>query len=218
MATTHYSVLGLDESADSALIRVAYRAAMKRVHPDQGGDPMQAKRINEAYEILSDAGKRSEYDRELAITRHQQETARAAQQAQERAQPSATTTAPNPGAGQAQQSQPAPTMTAPHPEPDPVDSPRVHQNAGYQSLRRSQNVAITLKVILWGVFGVGGVLTALITVIVLNAFFPELVRSWRWLIQLALIVFVAGLIALPIRSYRRHLRRKAMADYGLYIQ
>ena len=34
-----------------------------QVHPDKGGDAEEFKRLNEAYEVLADAGKRAQYDR-----------------------------------------------------------------------------------------------------------------------------------------------------------
>lgn len=61
-----YKVLGALKSDDQAAIKRKYRALVKDLHPDtQHGDAAkeeQFKAVSEAYEILSDAKKRAEYD------------------------------------------------------------------------------------------------------------------------------------------------------------
>ncbi len=61
----YYKLLHLDPEAPLFLIRTAYKTIMQKMkaHPDLGGDENHAKLINEAYEILSDADKREEYDK-----------------------------------------------------------------------------------------------------------------------------------------------------------
>ena len=50
-----YETLGLDRTADGATIRRTYRERAKRLHPDgDDGDEEAFKRLNEAYEILTD--------------------------------------------------------------------------------------------------------------------------------------------------------------------
>ncbi len=54
-----YVVLGLPRGASDDEIRSAYRNAMKAAHPDRGGDPEAAARVNEAYALLSDPKRRA---------------------------------------------------------------------------------------------------------------------------------------------------------------
>jgi molecular chaperone DnaJ len=62
----YYEILGVPRNADPDAIRGAYRKMAKRLHPDINKDPSaeeQFKEINEAYGVLSDAERRSVYDR-----------------------------------------------------------------------------------------------------------------------------------------------------------
>lgn len=66
----YYSVLGLSKNASDDDIKKAYRKLASRYHPDkyQDGDPLKSdaeakfKEAKEAYEILSDSQKRTQYD------------------------------------------------------------------------------------------------------------------------------------------------------------
>jgi curved DNA-binding protein len=62
----YYRILGVDRKASEDEIRKAYRKLAKQHHPDYNPNNKQAeerfKEINEAYEVLSDAKKRSHYD------------------------------------------------------------------------------------------------------------------------------------------------------------
>lgn len=62
-----YSVLGVAKSADAEAIKRAYRKLAKELHPDRNKDNPKAverfKAVSSAYELLSDAGKRAQYDR-----------------------------------------------------------------------------------------------------------------------------------------------------------
>ena len=50
-----YETLGLDPTADSEAVRAAYRKHAKRLHPDgEDGDEAAFKKLNKAYERLSD--------------------------------------------------------------------------------------------------------------------------------------------------------------------
>lgn len=57
-----YNLLGISKDADDATIKKAYRKLALKEHPDKGGDPEKFKAITRAYEVLSDANKRSIYD------------------------------------------------------------------------------------------------------------------------------------------------------------
>jgi DnaJ-domain-containing protein 1 len=65
----YYYILGVDSNATDEDIKTAYRKLSKKFHPDaNNGEPFfeeRFKAIQEAYETLSDPGKRSAYDLEL---------------------------------------------------------------------------------------------------------------------------------------------------------
>jgi curved DNA-binding protein len=62
MAKDFYNILGVNKQSSKAEIKKAFRTAAKKHHPDKGGDAEQFKKINEAYEVLSDDQKRQQYD------------------------------------------------------------------------------------------------------------------------------------------------------------
>lgn len=61
---THYATLGIEENASPDEIKKAYRKLAGQHHPDKGGDTAAFQRIQEAYSILGDEGKRAQYDAE----------------------------------------------------------------------------------------------------------------------------------------------------------
>lgn len=59
---TYYEILGVGRDATTDEIKKAYRKLARKHHPDAGGDEETFKKINEAYEVLSDKEKREQYD------------------------------------------------------------------------------------------------------------------------------------------------------------
>jgi len=59
-----YRILHVQPEAPAEVIKAAYRALMStlRMHPDLGGEPEQAARLNDAYAVLSDPERRRAYD------------------------------------------------------------------------------------------------------------------------------------------------------------
>src|SRR5450631_3270457 len=77
---TYYTVLNVPETAPLTEIKAEYRELIKQVHPDTITNlapylrriaEEKAKEITEAYSVLSNSGKRREYDRQLAEYRRQ---------------------------------------------------------------------------------------------------------------------------------------------------
>ncbi|MBX3070305.1 MAG: J domain-containing protein [Thermomicrobiales bacterium] len=64
----YYGALGIAETATPDQIKRAYRAAMKRVHPDRASleakaeSERMARFLNEAYRVLTDPAERRQYD------------------------------------------------------------------------------------------------------------------------------------------------------------
>lgn len=58
----YYKILGVEKGASAEDIKKAFRKLAHKYHPDKGGDEAKFKEANEAYQILSDEKKRSEYD------------------------------------------------------------------------------------------------------------------------------------------------------------
>lgn len=72
---THYEILGVDEKAPQSVIRSAYIAQMRRLHPDKnpgGGhqDSISAADLTVAYGTLKDQFSRASYDFHLARGRY----------------------------------------------------------------------------------------------------------------------------------------------------
>ena len=79
VASTLYAVLGIGQAATVADLKKAYRAAARQWHPDvckEDGAEEQFKRINAAYQILSNPLQRRKYDAGLTLASSvgQQET------------------------------------------------------------------------------------------------------------------------------------------------
>ena len=62
-----YAILQVHDSAEPEVIAVAYRRLARKYHPDVNASPdatEMMRRLNDAYAVLSDPRKRSEYDRQ----------------------------------------------------------------------------------------------------------------------------------------------------------
>ncbi len=62
----YYEVLGIEQGADEAALKRAFRKLAQQYHPDVSQEPdaeAKFKEINEAYQVLSDPQKRQIYDR-----------------------------------------------------------------------------------------------------------------------------------------------------------
>jgi hypothetical protein len=60
---THYEVLGVPTTADTAEIKKSYQRRLRTSHPDMGGSTGLFRLVQEAYEVLSDPARRAAYDR-----------------------------------------------------------------------------------------------------------------------------------------------------------
>lgn len=58
-----YDNLGVSKEATPEEIKKAYRDQSKIHHPDKGGDAAEFRKVQRAYDLLSDSEKRSRYDR-----------------------------------------------------------------------------------------------------------------------------------------------------------
>ena len=62
----YYGTLGINKDASDEDIKKAYRTLAKKYHPDLNHDPgapEMFKKVQEAYDVLSDSQKRANYDR-----------------------------------------------------------------------------------------------------------------------------------------------------------
>jgi serine/threonine protein kinase len=58
-----YSILEVSNRASQLVIKAAYQALIIKNHPDHGGSEDKAKKLNAAYDILSDPSKRKKFDK-----------------------------------------------------------------------------------------------------------------------------------------------------------
>jgi molecular chaperone DnaJ len=63
MSKDYYDILGVEKKASKDEIKKAFHKLAHKLHPDKnGGDDKKFKEVNEAYQTLSDDGKRAQYD------------------------------------------------------------------------------------------------------------------------------------------------------------
>ncbi len=63
MQKDYYQILGITKTASPEDIKKAYYKLAHKYHPDKGGDEKKFKEVNEAYQILSNREKRTQYDK-----------------------------------------------------------------------------------------------------------------------------------------------------------
>jgi tetratricopeptide (TPR) repeat protein len=82
VSQNHYQVLGVLPAASAEAIKQAYRRLANQLHPDKhGGDPRyeeQFKAVAIAYRVLSDPGRRAQYDFQVQQTAQRAEAQRQA--------------------------------------------------------------------------------------------------------------------------------------------
>lgn len=63
MGKDYYNILGVNKTATQEEVKKAFREKAHKCHPDKaGGDEAKFKELNEAYQVLGDQKKRSQYD------------------------------------------------------------------------------------------------------------------------------------------------------------
>lgn len=58
-----YSIIGVSQTATQAQIKRAFKKRAKEAHPDKGGSAEAMAELNDAYAILTDVGKRENWDK-----------------------------------------------------------------------------------------------------------------------------------------------------------
>lgn len=70
MAKSYYAILGITSGASQSDVKTAYRRLAKEFHPDRyAGTDRPFLEVQEAYSVLSDSGRRREYDAQLSRNR-----------------------------------------------------------------------------------------------------------------------------------------------------
>ena len=64
---THYDILGVYPTAEQEVIDAAYKALIRKYHPDRAGDNERIRQITAAYSILKNPLKRRAYDATLKL-------------------------------------------------------------------------------------------------------------------------------------------------------
>lgn len=58
----YYQILGVNKNSSPEELKQAFRKLAMKHHPDRGGNEAEFKKINEAYDVLSNSEKRAAYD------------------------------------------------------------------------------------------------------------------------------------------------------------
>jgi DnaJ-class molecular chaperone len=61
----YYEILGVSKTAGKEDIKAAFRSKASALHANKQGDEAAFKELSSAYEVLSDAKKRADYDRQV---------------------------------------------------------------------------------------------------------------------------------------------------------
>lgn len=73
MSKDYYQILGVSKGASEDEIKKAFHRLAHKYHPDKGGDAKKFKEINEAYQVLGNKEKRTQYDKFGTTFDHQSE-------------------------------------------------------------------------------------------------------------------------------------------------
>ncbi|CAD7946564.1 unnamed protein product [Amoebophrya sp. A25] len=70
MVQSHYLILGVPRTATQEVVKKAYRELAKKYHPDRnaGKAATMFQKVQEAYTVLGDEGKRRDYDSSMGVT------------------------------------------------------------------------------------------------------------------------------------------------------
>ena len=70
----YYELLEISPNASLEVIKAAYKAQSKKYHPDnnESGNQEMMKKLNEAYDTLTNPLKKSEYDNKIKYAKHSQ--------------------------------------------------------------------------------------------------------------------------------------------------
>ena len=140
-----YRVLQVQPDAPTEVIKASYRTLMQKLkaHPDLGGDSWNAAVINEAYAVLSDPGRRAEYDRQQDDLKRQVGKAARANGSQV----TPTTSGPTPTTGRARAESPQPLRDVAASTTCPFCG-NVHSTGGYHTLEFCSRCHASLKTVL----------------------------------------------------------------------
>ena len=69
MEETAYSILRVEEDADSHALKSAYKERMLEAHPDKGGDQAHFESVQKAWSLVSTPSARAAYDAHLSSSR-----------------------------------------------------------------------------------------------------------------------------------------------------